>query len=78
MLPEIEKHVQEFIERTNWPDIKTEIGDPCVGCPGFKWDTTHPEERDQPPCFQCPLWSLRVDLALLDLRRKMGLGRLPK
>lgn len=69
--PKIEEHVNDFIARTDWPKITVAIGDPCAGCPGRGWVDTHPEDRDQPPCFQCPLWSLRVDLTMLRLRQKL-------
>ena len=75
MAPEVERHVSEYIERTNWPLIQAEISDPCEGCPGKAWAETHPDERDRPPCFECPLWSLKVDLVTLAIRRRLARGR---
>lgn len=69
--PQIAEHVEDFISRTNWPQVEQLIGDPCEGCPGRGWVETHPDDRDTPPCFSCPLWSLRVDLTTLKLRQQL-------
>lgn len=70
----IAEHVDDFIRRTNWPKVAADIGDPCEGCPGRGWVDTHPDDREHPPCFSCPLWALKLDLTELTLRRHLDLG----
>lgn len=73
---EIQTHVDAYIQRTDWQQVTEQIGNPCAGCPGRCWVDTHPEDRHTPPCFSCPLWALKCDLALLALRRRLDRGNL--
>lgn len=66
--PAIRLHVSDTIRRTNWDLIADQIGDLCTGCPGLQAD-----ENDL-PCYDCPLWGLRLDLAQLRLLRRLELG----
>ena len=55
-----EKHIKKQLKKIDLESITKAIGDPCEGCPG----------RDK-ECYLCPIWSLRLDLTELRLRRRL-------
>lgn len=66
--PAIQLHVSEIIRQTDWDAVALQIGDLCAGCPGLQ------SEDAEPPCYECPLWGLRLDLSQLRLLRRLELG----
>lgn len=66
--PAVKLHVSKKIRGINWAEISAQIDPLCNGCPALGSDA------DPPPCYSCPLWSLRLDLAQLRLLRRLELG----
>lgn len=58
--------------RQDWDKLLRTIGDPCKGCPADLHRADNPNE--QPPCYECPFWALRLDLARLELLRRLEGG----
>lgn len=66
--PAVQLHVNDMVRRTDWAAIAAQTDHLCDGCPGRDSDD------DPPPCYACPLWALRLDLAQLRLLRRLELG----
>lgn len=66
--PLIQLHVSDIIRSTDWDAVALQLGDLCAGCPGLQ------SEAAEPPCYNCPLWGIRLDLSQLRLLRRLELG----
>lgn len=56
----------------DWDHLFRQMGDPCRGCPA---DQSRPDAPlEPPPCYECPFWALRLDLARLELLRRLEGG----
>lgn len=68
--PAVQLHVHNVLMRTDWAHIAETAGDVCKGCPADGADIP----PDDSPCYSCPLWSWRLDLAQLRLLRRLEDG----
>lgn len=66
--PGVALYVNDKIRTGPWADISAQVDPLCNGCPGKS------SRADPPPCYFCPLWALRLDLAELRLLRALEVG----
>ena len=76
---EVREHIRSRLTdpafRRDWEQLLGILGDPCLGCPADLQRADSPTE--QPPCYECPFWDLRLDLARLELLRRLEGGSAP-
>lgn len=66
--PAVQIYVNDKIKAGPWAELSAQVDPLCNGCPGFQ------SQEEPPPCYSCPLWALRLDLAQLRLLRALELG----
>ena len=71
--PVVEIYVTDAIRTLHLDPLGQQLKDICDHCPG----RTPTRELDaSAPCYSCPLWSLRLDVTALRLRRRLDDGAL--
>ena len=60
--PQVETHVQQQLERTDWERLLRDMRTLCADCPA---------DRDPDICVNCPLEGIAIDAATLTLRAQI-------
>lgn len=68
----VQDHIDAYLRTHNLDDVARIIDNPCGGCPSEGAITAAEPLDIVPPCYNCPLWALQVDIAQLRLRRKIA------
>lgn len=69
--PVVEIYVTDALRTLHLNPLGTQLRDICDHCPGKQPARSL---ADDAPCYSCPLWGLRLDVAALRLRQRLEDG----
>lgn len=67
---ECRKHIKKMLKNTKYKALETQAANLCKGCPAYRKNN---DDFEYIPCYDCPFWSLRVDLTELKLLETLDL-----